>query len=88
MPSNDPLLNAATDWAVIAIFGVVYLGMFLGGLPRLRLDRSGVALLGAIAVIEAAGLRVNASVHNPLLCVSNVFKVASGDLSLPGKVNR
>ncbi|HET6788398.1 MAG TPA: hypothetical protein VFH49_10585, partial [Aquabacterium sp.] len=33
-----------------------------------------------------AALRVNASVHNPLLCVVNVFKVASGDLSLPGKV--
>ncbi len=33
-----------------------------------------------------AGLRVNESVHNPLLCVENVFKVASGDLSLPGKV--
>lgn len=35
-----------------------------------------------------AGLRVNASVHNPLLCVVNVFKVASGDLSLPGKVGQ
>jgi hypothetical protein len=35
-----------------------------------------------------AGLRVNQSVHNPLLCVENVFKVASGDLSLPGKINR
>lgn len=35
-----------------------------------------------------AALRVNASVHSPLLCVANVFKVASGDLSLPGKVNR
>ncbi len=35
-----------------------------------------------------AGLRVNASVHAPLLCVVDVFKVASGDLSLPGKVNR
>ena len=35
-----------------------------------------------------AGLRVNASVHAPLLCVVNVFKVASGDLSLPGKPNR
>jgi hypothetical protein len=34
-----------------------------------------------------AGLRVNASVHDPLLCVENVFKVASGDLSLPGKVD-
>jgi hypothetical protein len=35
-----------------------------------------------------AGLRVNESVHSPLLCVENVFKVASGDLSLPGKVNQ
>ncbi|HET9818861.1 MAG TPA: hypothetical protein VFP92_06840 [Rhodanobacteraceae bacterium] len=33
-----------------------------------------------------AALRVNASVHSPLLCVANVFKIASGDLSLPGKV--
>jgi hypothetical protein len=33
-----------------------------------------------------AGLRVNASVHAPLLCVADVFDVASGDLSLPGRV--
>ena len=31
-----------------------------------------------------AGLRVNESLHAPLLCVTNVFKTASGDLSLPG----
>jgi hypothetical protein len=35
-----------------------------------------------------AGLRVNASVHAPLLCVSDMFKVASGDLSLPGRIAR
>jgi hypothetical protein len=33
-----------------------------------------------------AGLKVNANLHAPLLCVQNVFKVASGNLSLPGKV--
>jgi len=33
-----------------------------------------------------AALRVNADVHAPLLCVTDVFDVASGDLSLPGKV--
>lgn len=33
-----------------------------------------------------AGLQVNGNLHAPLLCVSNVFKVASGNLSLPGKV--
>ncbi|MCH9698695.1 MAG: hypothetical protein K0U68_11375 [Gammaproteobacteria bacterium] len=35
-----------------------------------------------------AGLRVNQSVHAPLLCVVDVKDIASGDLSLPGKVNR
>lgn len=31
-----------------------------------------------------AALRVNANLHNPLLCVVNVYDIASGDLSLPG----
>ena len=35
-----------------------------------------------------AGLRINQSVHAPLLCVVNVMDIASGDLSLPGKVNQ
>lgn len=34
-----------------------------------------------------AGLRVNQSVHVPLLCVVNVMDIASGDLSLPGRIN-
>lgn len=32
-----------------------------------------------------AALRVNANVHAPLLCVTDVFDIASGDLSLPGR---
>jgi hypothetical protein len=31
-------------------------------------------------------LKVNGDLHAPLLCVSDVFKIGSGDLSLPGKV--
>ena len=33
-----------------------------------------------------SALRVNASVHSPLLCVVDVFDVASGTLTLPGTV--
>lgn len=33
-----------------------------------------------------SALRVNADLHAPLLCVENVFDVASGDLSLPGVI--
>lgn len=45
------------------------------------------ALEGASFDGVTAGLRVNANVHAPLLCVTDVFDVASGDLSLPGQVN-
>jgi hypothetical protein len=34
-----------------------------------------------------SALRVNQNVHAPLLCVVDVFDVASGDLSLPGKLH-
>ena len=49
-----------------------------------------VALIGGIKGASfdgvTAGLKVNGNLHAPLLCVSDVFKVASGNLSLPGKV--
>lgn len=34
-----------------------------------------------------AALKVNENIHAPLLCVTDVFDVASGDLSLPGRVD-
>ena len=46
----------------------------------------GVALEGAAYDGVTAALRVNANIHAPLLCVTDVFDVASGDLSLPGKL--
>lgn len=52
---------------------------------QVPLDKLG-ALKGASFDGVTAGLRVDANLHAPLLCVANVFKVASGDLSLPGKV--
>lgn len=49
-----------------------------------------LAAIGALANASfdgvTAGLKVNANLHAPLLCVQNLFKVASGNLSLPGKV--
>ena len=44
------------------------------------------AIAGASFDGVTAALKVNANVHAPLLCVTDVFDVASGDLSLPGKV--
>lgn len=44
------------------------------------------AVHGAQFDAVTAALRVNESIHAPLLCVSQVFKVGSGDLSLPGRI--
>ena len=44
-------------------------------------DLDGVAYDGV-----TSALRVNANIHAPLLCVTDVFDIASGDLSLPGKL--
>lgn len=45
------------------------------------------AIAGASYDGVTSALRVNANVHAPLLCVTDVFDVASGDLSLPGKID-
>jgi len=43
-------------------------------------------LIGVAFDGVTSGLRVNESAHAPLLCVVDVFEVASGDLSLSGKI--
>lgn len=73
--------------AIVAIFVVVYLGMILGGLPFLQLDRTGVALLGAIALIgiEAVSLEDAArSIHLPTLIMLFAFMVVSAQMRLGG----
>lgn len=63
-----------------------YPPLFKGGTVSIRVPFNDVSLLaGAAFDGVTAGLQVNASAHQPLLCVVNVFDVASGDLSLPGK---
>ena len=59
---------------------------FSGGTVSIRVPFNDVSLLAGVAFDGVtAGLQINASAHQPLLCVVNVFDVASGDLSLPGK---
>jgi Na+/H+ antiporter NhaD/arsenite permease-like protein len=79
--------RAAVTTSIVVIFLVVYLGMILGGLPFLQLDRTGVALLGAIALIsiDAVSLQDAAeSVHLPTLILFFSFMVVSAQLRLGG----
>jgi Na+/H+ antiporter NhaD/arsenite permease-like protein len=43
---------------IIAVFLLAYLGMILGGLPFVQLDRAGVALLGAIALVAITSVSI------------------------------
>ncbi|MBE0547149.1 MAG: anion transporter [Rubrivivax sp.] len=78
----------STDAAlVLVIFVVVYAGMMLGGLPRLMLDRTGVALLGAIAIIglrEMTPEQAARAVHLPTMLLLFSFMVISAQMRLGG----
>jgi Na+/H+ antiporter NhaD/arsenite permease-like protein len=72
---------------VAAIFALVYLGMILGGLPFLQLDRTGVALLGAIAIVGVGALtpeQAALSIHLPTLLLLFSFMVISAQMRLGG----
>ena len=72
---------------VVAIFVIVYLGMILGGLPFLQLDRTGVALLGAIALVATGDLspeQAAQSIHLPTLLLLFSFMVISAQMRLGG----
>jgi len=73
--------------AIVAVFFVVYLGMILGGLPFLQLDRTGVALLGAIALVSIGALTLEeawGAIHAPTLILLFAFMVISAQLRLGG----
>jgi Na+/H+ antiporter NhaD/arsenite permease-like protein len=72
---------------ILIIFLIVYLGMILGGLPFLRLDRTGVALLGAIALVSINALSLEeavAAIHLPTMTLLFAFMVVSAQMRLGG----
>jgi Na+/H+ antiporter NhaD/arsenite permease-like protein len=46
---------------VVSVFAFVYLGMILGEVPGLKLDRTGIALLGAIVLVATGRLTLDAA---------------------------
>jgi len=73
--------------AIVVVFFVVYLGMVLGSLPFLQLDRTGVALLGAIALIAMKAVspeEAARAIHLPTILLLFSFMVISAQLRLGG----
>src|SRR3990172_5110609 len=76
---------------VVTVFVIVYAGMILGGLPFLQLDRTGVALLGAIAIVGLGALtpeQAALSIHLPTLLLLFSFMVISAQMRLGGFYTR
>ncbi|EGJ48723.1 SLC13 family permease [Desulfocurvibacter africanus] len=76
---------------VLAVFVVVYLGMALGRLPWLALDRTGVAVLGAIALMAGGALTAREawlSVDVPTMAMLFGLMVVSAQLRLGGFYTR
>jgi Na+/H+ antiporter NhaD/arsenite permease-like protein len=75
------------DWVVVGVFAVVYLGMLLGEVPGLALDRTGVALLGALVLVATERLTPAAAwaaIDVPTLALLFGLMVVSAQLRLGG----
>jgi len=73
--------------ATLAVFALCYLGMLLGGLPGLALDRTGVALLAAIALValgEATPAQAWQSIDVPTVALLFGLMIVSAQLELAG----
>ncbi|HTR79388.1 MAG TPA: SLC13 family permease [Gemmatimonadaceae bacterium] len=73
--------------AILAIFALTYAGIAVGHVPGLKLDRTGIALLGAIAVVVISGMPTTAAVgfvNWPTILLLFGFFVLSAQLRLSG----
>jgi Na+/H+ antiporter NhaD/arsenite permease-like protein len=79
--------GASVLTTVIVVFVLVYIGMLLGGPPFLQLDRTGIALLGAIALLVTESIseaEAGRAVHLPTLILLFSFMVVAAQLRLGG----
>ncbi|MGE0667696.1 MAG: SLC13 family permease [Sphingomonadales bacterium] len=80
-----------TDWIVIAVFAAVYLGMALGRWPGLAVDRTGVAMIGAIVLLVSGavdGETAVGSIDFPTLAILFTLMVLSGQYAASGLFDR
>ncbi|MBM3780835.1 MAG: anion transporter [Acidobacteria bacterium] len=75
------------DPLVTAVFALTYAGMMLGGWPGLALDRSGIALLGAIVLLATGRITMDGAVEAidaPTLALLFGLMVVSAQFRLSG----
>ena len=76
---------------ILLIFTLTYLGIAVGRVPGLKLDRTGISLLGAIAIMVFSGLSTGTVVdfiNWPTILLLFGFFVISAQLRLSGFFDR
>jgi len=79
------------DLSILAIFFVVYLGMLLGRIPGLALDRAGIALLGAIALLATGRITTGdatTAIDVPTIALLFGLMIISAQFRLSGFYSR
>ncbi|MBB6253959.1 SLC13 family permease [Nitrospirillum iridis] len=72
---------------ILITFVVVYLGMAIGYLPRLKVDRTGIAMLGAIVLLVAGAVSEGAAIKAidfPTLFILLGLMILSAQFALSG----
>src|ERR1700688_459266 len=92
---KTPLAIAAVEVhfrpAILTIFAVTYLGIAVGRVPGLKLNRVGIVLLGAIAMMIFVGVTTSdviSYVNWPTILLLFGFFVISAQLRLSGFYDR
>ena len=82
-----PLTAQAQQSLMWGIFAVTYIGIALGRFPKLVLDRTGIALLGAIAMLAVHGLSISqaaAQIDWPTMLLLFGLMIFSAQLRVAG----
>src|SRR5215469_14392562 len=73
--------------AILIVFVVTYIGIAVGHIPGLKLNRVGIALLGAIGMMIFGGIKTKdaiSSINWPTILLLFGFFVISAQLRLSG----
>jgi Na+/H+ antiporter NhaD/arsenite permease-like protein len=84
---NPSVVSMTDKPAVLATFALTYLGIAVGRVPGLKLDRTGIVMLGAIAVLifgRLPGTEVIGFINWPTVLLLFGFFVISAQLRLSG----
>jgi Na+/H+ antiporter NhaD/arsenite permease-like protein len=84
-------LSTPSNPGILVIFVVTYLGIAIGRVPGLKLNRVGIVLLGAIAMVILGGVSIQdaaTSINRPTMLLLFGFFVLSAQLQLSGFYNK